>query len=137
MTLEADLDELRDRHGAMSERFRSEGEILKAKLESASRKNIADADEIAALKLQVADAVSAASVAGAQLACANGQIDAWRQARPASAFADPVHTAGDTKVIGPVSYDRERPGKKSKKIMTETSRASKAERPSGPRPKRA
>jgi hypothetical protein len=138
MTLEADLDELRDRHGAMSERFWSEGEILKAKLESATRKNITDADEIAALKLQVADAVSAASVAGAQLACANGQIDAWRQTRPASAFADdPAHAAGDTKVIGPVSYGRDRPGKKSKKIMTETSRASKAERPSGPRPKRA
>jgi hypothetical protein len=125
MTLEADLDELRDRHGAMNERFRSEGEILKAKLESATRKNIADADEIAALKQQVGDAVSAASVAGAQLACATGQIDAWRLSRPASTFAEPAQAAGDTRVIGLVSYDRERPGKKSKKIMTETSRAAK------------
>lgn len=137
MTLEADLDELRDRHGAMSERFRSEAEILKAKLETATRKNIADADEIAALKLQVGDAVSAASVAGAQLACATGQIDAWRSTRPASVFADPAHAVGDAAVIGRVSYSRERPGKKSKTGMAETSRSGKAERPRGPRPKRA
>lgn len=134
MTLEADLDELRNRHGAMTERFRSEAEILKAKLESATRKNIADADEIAALKQQVADAVSAASVAGAQLACATGQIDAWRKV---SAFAGPIHAASDTKVIGLVSYDRERPGKKSKTAMAEKSRAGKPGTPGGPRSKSA
>ncbi|MGB3539540.1 MAG: hypothetical protein WBA42_15395 [Mesorhizobium sp.] len=137
MTLEADLDELRDRHGAMNERFRSEAEILKAKLEIATRKNIADADEIAALKLQVGDAVSAASVAGAQLACATGQIDAWRQTRPAAAYADAAYATADTKIIGLVSYDRERPGKKSKTVMAEKSRAGKPERPGGPHSKRA
>jgi hypothetical protein len=124
MTLEADLDELRGRHGAMTERFRSEAEILKAKLESATRKNIADADEIASLKLQVGDAVSAASVAGAQLACANGQIDAWRSSRPASGLAN--QAAGDAKVIGLVSYGRERSAKKPKKALVETGRTSKA-----------
>lgn len=115
MTLEADVDELRDRHAAMTERFRSETEVLRAKLESSTRKNMADADEIAVLKLQVGDAVSAASVANAQLA--SGQMEAWRASRSASP---------ETNVIGFVSYGRERPGKKAKKLPAESAHVTKS-----------
>lgn len=123
MTLESDFDELRDRHGIMAERFRSETETLRSKLETATRRNIADADEIAALKLQVGDAVSAASVAGAQLACANGQIDAWRASR--SAVSPTGQVGGDINVIGAVSYSRDRPGKKAKKTLVDAGHVTK------------
>ncbi|HEY4191450.1 MAG TPA: hypothetical protein VGM46_02290 [Mesorhizobium sp.] len=127
MSLEADLDELGNRHGAAAERFRTETETLKTKLEAANRKALADAEEIASLKLEVGDAVSAANVVSAQLACANGQIDAFRSSSAALTFKRTGQTGGETITRGPVSYDRDRTAKKAKKPLAETSRTAKPE----------
>jgi chromosome segregation ATPase len=110
MTLEADLEELQNRHAATNERFRAEAEVMKAKLETAVRKSIAEAGEVAALKQQLGSAVAATGVAEAQLACANGQI-ASRQ--PKDGREGGPRTSS---VIGITSYGRERQEKKIKAL---------------------
>ena len=111
MTIEADLEELGDRHGAMNERFRSEAEVMKARLETVSRKGVADTEEIAMLKQQLADALAAVGLAEAQLACAHGQID------PAQRPKDEREQRGRTsKVIGIATYDRGRQRAKAKAL---------------------
>ncbi len=110
MTLEADLDELRDRHHAANERFRAETEVMRAKLDTAVRKNAADGDEIAALKQQLGEALAAASVAEAQSAerKARADIEPSRNGKPQI----PMEAA----VIAGLPYRRERSSKKSKAI---------------------
>lgn len=110
MTLGADLEELQDRHVAMNERFRAETEVMKAKLETAVRKGIADVHEIAVLKQQLGDAVAAAGVAEAQLTFANGQI----AAKPPKDGCE--RDMGTSSVIGIASYGRERQAKKIKAL---------------------
>jgi hypothetical protein len=108
MTIEADLEELGDRHGAMNERFRSEAEVMKARLETALRKGVADTEEIAMLKQQLGDALAAVGLAEAQLACAHGQIDAQ------SPKEEREQRGRTSKVIGIATYDRGRQRTKAK-----------------------
>lgn len=110
MTLGADFEELQGRHVATNERFRAETEVMKAKLETAVRKGMADAHEIAVLKQQLGDAVAAASAAEAHLTCANGQIAA-KQAKD-----DCERDTGISSAIGIASYGRERQENKIKAL---------------------
>jgi hypothetical protein len=108
MTIEANLEELRERHGATNERFRSEAEVMKARLETVIRKGVADTEEIAMLKQQLGDALAAVGLMEARLACAHGQIDAQRKK------GEQERGNETSKVIGIASYDRGRQGKKAK-----------------------
>jgi hypothetical protein len=81
---------------------------MKARLETVIRKGAADTEEIAMLKQQLGDALAAAGLMEAQLACAHGQIDAQR-------MKDEREQGSETsKIIGIASYDRGRQGKKAK-----------------------
>lgn len=110
MTLEADLEDLQNCRLATNERFRAEAEVMKAKLETAVRKSIAEADEIAALKRQLGDAVAAMGVAEAQLACANEQTTAHKPKDGRE------RDTGISSVIGIASYGRGRQEKKNKAL---------------------
>jgi len=85
MTLEADLEELTERHASTTQRLQSEAGVLKARLDAASRKHVADVDEVGKLKQQLGDALASATVLEAQLASVTEQLQAERAARLANA----------------------------------------------------
>ncbi|MEP9370513.1 hypothetical protein [Mesorhizobium sp. KR1-2] len=109
MTLEADLEEMMDRCGAMSERFRAESEVMRAKLDTAVRKNVADADEIAALKQRLGEALATASVAEAQRAGSGARTDV-QTSKPQTPSTPPE--------FGGSSYSRVRSIKNGKILAT-------------------
>ena len=114
MKLEADLEELTGRHASTIERFRSESEVLKARLETATRRNVADADEIGTLKQQLGEALAATNVAEIQLAWANGQLGAQRSAHQMHDGMVIEPGDEDRNLIGTTSFNNERRTKKSK-----------------------
>jgi chromosome segregation ATPase len=107
MKLEADVEELTVRNTTMIEGFRSETEVLKAKLEISTRRNVADADEIVTLKQQLGVALASTDVAEIQLAWANGQLGAQRAAHD---MQDAIvrEPANDINGIGITSFDDKR-----------------------------
>jgi hypothetical protein len=125
MTLEADLEELTSRNASTIEGFRSESEILKAKLETASRRNVADADEIVTLKQQLGEALAATNVAEIQLAWANGQLGAQHSARQLRDAIVLEPADEEPNVIGITSFDNKRRANKTT-ALTAAVRANRA-----------
>ena len=119
MTLEADLEELNGRNASSIEGLRAECEMLKAKLESASRMNVADADEIMALKQQLGEALAATNVAEIQLAWANGQLGAKRSAHQMqdALGRDPADEKPKGIGIGSPAKKRRTNGSKSRHVL--------------------
>ena len=112
MKLEADLEELTGRHTSTIERFRSESEVLKARLETATRRNVSDADEIGMLKQQLGEALAATNVAEMQLAWANGQLGAHCPPLHDAVIREPADEDRDS--IATTSFNGERRTKSSK-----------------------
>ena len=125
MTLEADLEELTSRNASTIEGFRSESEVLKAKLETASRRNVADADEIVTLKQQLGEALAATNVAEIQLAWANGQLGAQHSARQLRDAIVLEPADEEPNVIGITSFDNKRRANKTT-ALTAAVRANRA-----------
>lgn len=126
MTLEADLEELTGRHTSTIERFRSESEVLKARLETATRKNVADADEIGTLKQQLGEALATTNMAEIQLAWANSQLGAQRSAQLHDAIIR--EPADEGNVTGTASFSNERRATNSK-VLAAAVRAKHANGP--------
>ena len=125
MKLEADLEELTGRHTSTIERFRSESEVLKARLETATRRNVSDADEIGTLKQQLGEALAATNVAEIQLAWANGQLGTQRSANQMHDAMVREPSEEDRNLTGTTSFNNERRTKKSK-VLAVASRAAHA-----------